>query len=356
MERRDGMRRAAAELGDELLDGFDFLGLEAFARLQQRIEVALAQGGAGLRLVAIEERGEAEVAGAADFVEGFVGEGEALGFEGREHVVAAFENLAPVAGGALDGFFEFLLAELPLFRLGRGEVPVEGDDLLFPQPDEGVAATQGVIEEGEGVILREGGEPEGELGEVGRHRVAIDAVEAALGDEAAGVEQLVFIGRDDGLAAVVQPRGDEGIAELAAGLDEEGAGADGGVADFEVEDLLGRGVFAEPGEDRLEGLADDGRGEGARGVVRAGAAAFVGGLEDERAGRDFVGRGFAGDLALERGEEVVVRGRFLQRGDGFASELVVGEFLELLGAFAGIGGEESVEVEEGGRAFALGGL
>ena len=107
---------------------------------------------------------------------------------------------------------------------------------LIGEADEGVAALDGVIEEGEGVVLGHGGEPEGELGEVHGHGVAVHAVEAALGDEAAGEEEFVLIGRDDGEALVEVPGGDEFVGELAAGLDLEGSGADGDVADLEVED------------------------------------------------------------------------------------------------------------------------
>ena len=48
---------------------------------------------------------------------------------------------------------------------------------------------------------------------------------------------------------------DERGGELAAGLDEERAGAHRGVADLQLEDLLGRGVLRalEPGRRRKRG-------------------------------------------------------------------------------------------------------
>ena len=67
-------------------------------------------------------------------------------------------------------------------------------------------------------------------------------------------------------------------------------------------------MAAEAVEDGLEGLADDGLGEGARGVVGAGAAAFVGGLEDDGAGGDGMRGGAAVDALVEGGEQVVVGG------------------------------------------------
>ena len=82
--------------------------------------------------------------------------------------------------------------EVPLL-LG---LPVEGLDLLLRQPDQRIAALQGMVEECEGVVLRQRGQPERELGQVDRHRVLVHAVEAALGDDAAGVEDLVLVGRD----------------------------------------------------------------------------------------------------------------------------------------------------------------
>ena len=98
---------------------------------------------------------------------------------------------------------------------------------------------EGVVEEGEGVVLRQRGEPERELREVHGHRVLVHAVEAALGDEAAGVETRPR--RAGSAAPVVDVPGlDQLVAELAAGLDQERAGAHRRVADLQIEDLLGR--------------------------------------------------------------------------------------------------------------------
>lgn len=108
------------------------------------------------------------------------------------------------------------------------------------------------------MVPGQGGEPEREAGEVDRHRVAVDAVEAALGDKAAGVQLLVLVGRQGRASVGVDAPGlDEPRAELAAGLDEEGAGAHGRVADFEREDGVGRGGGTDAGESGLERMADD---------------------------------------------------------------------------------------------------
>ena len=74
---------------------------------------------------------------------------------------------------------------------GRG-VEVEGGDLGFGgQADEGVAAAQRVVEERERLVLGQGDQPERELAEFDRRVVAVDAVEAAGRDEAAGLQQGV---------------------------------------------------------------------------------------------------------------------------------------------------------------------
>ncbi len=100
---------------------------------------------------------------------------------------------------------------------------------------------QRVVDEGERVVPGQRDEPERELGEVHRHGVPVHAVEAALGDEPAREDHLVLVGRDRGHLAVGVPGLDQRVAELAAGLDQERAGAHRRVADLEVEDLLGPG-------------------------------------------------------------------------------------------------------------------
>ena len=89
------------------------------------------------------------------------------------------------------------------------------------------------------MVLRQGHEPERELGEVHRLGVAVHAVEAALCDLAAGEDDLALVRRDVGHGIVCLPRLDQRIAELAAGFDEEGTGAHGEITDLEVEELVG---------------------------------------------------------------------------------------------------------------------
>jgi hypothetical protein len=78
---------------------------------------------------------------------------------------------------------------------------------------------EAVVEEREGVVLRERDEPEGQLGEVDGEGIFIDAVEAAFGDDAAGVEVGVFVGGNLRGGVVDVPGAAEVFAELAGGLD-----------------------------------------------------------------------------------------------------------------------------------------
>ena len=73
-----------------------------------------------------------------------------------------------------------------------------------------------MIEEREGVVLRQRGQPERQLGQIHGHRVLVHPVEAALGDEAAGVEDLVLVGRDARHAVVGVPGLDQQLGQLAA--------------------------------------------------------------------------------------------------------------------------------------------
>ena len=255
-----------------------------------------------------------------------------------------------------------VLARVTCWPLASG-LPGEGADLLEAQADEGVAVPQGVVEEGEWAVAGQGEEPEAELGELDGRLVLVDAVEAALGDEAPGVEDGVLVGGVAGdvlEAAFAGPRGDELVAEVAARGDEEGAGAHGGVADLELEELIRGGGVAHGGEEGLEGALDDGGAEAARGVVAAGAAALGAGLEDELAGAGedlaavppAAGRAVVGEGVLVGGGargvvEVLVHGdlvearlELLRLGGGEADLL-----LEPLGALRRPGGEDLVDGE-----------
>ncbi len=90
------------------------------------------------------------------------------------------------------------------------------------------------------MILGQGDEPQRQLGEVHRHGVAVHAVEAALGDQAAGEDHRVLVGRDVRHGVVRAPGIDQRVGELPARFDQEGAGAHRGIADLQIEDPLGQ--------------------------------------------------------------------------------------------------------------------
>ena len=98
------------------------------------------------------------------------------------------------------------------------------------------------------------------------------------------------------------PGRDHLAGELPAGGNEEGAGSHRRVAQLEVEDLGGRGWWAEAGQKRLEGSADNLLGEAARGVVGARATALFAGLDYE-ASRVGTVAGCLGPLAEGMGRE-----------------------------------------------------
>lgn len=154
---------------------------------------------------------------------------------------------------------------------GEGALPVEGvdaDDLFFVgqklagkvvPADEGVAAADVVAEVGQDAVETKGEltsfaleqfEQEGELGDLDRLGIDIDAVDAG------GEDALLFFG---GEAIVTAFGGDDGwvfaadvafgvvgevvvevpVEEVLVGTQEEGAGAAGGIDDTEFEGLVG---------------------------------------------------------------------------------------------------------------------
>ena len=189
-------------------------------------------------VVGREEGGNNEVTIAASRVNKPVGGREPLAEECFRCPVRRFPDLPPLFQRP---------AELPLD--GRpGEVsllvrlPVEAHDLSLREPDQGIATLQCMVQEREWVVLGERGQPEGQLGQVDRHGVLVHPVEAALGHDAPGMEDLVFVGRDVLRNQVVGvPGPHQQLGQEAANGDEERPGAHGRVADLQVEDLFGFG-------------------------------------------------------------------------------------------------------------------
>jgi len=166
------------------------------------------------------------------------------------------------------------------------------DSLLDLAHDRGIAVCN-AAPYGSGIlaVLLEGDEPEGELRHLDGEGVDVHAVEAVVGDELHRPEVTLFgiegeevlrgvttadapvRGDADGSTARpldLLPGLDQAIGEVAAGLDQESAGAHGGVADGEAEDRGGRAQSPlGPGralggtdvDEGVEGVLDDGLGE-----------------------------------------------------------------------------------------------
>ena len=135
------------------------------------------------------------------------------------------------------------------------------------------------------------------------------------------------------------PGRDQRITELAAGFDQECARAHGGVADLEVEDLLGMERTAAFGtqavEDRRERGAHDRLGELARRVVRARPAPLLARLQHHRAlGHEVRGR-VPVDDRVEGGVERLHGAGIARRPPQPVRQLAIGAVLQPLGATGG---------------------
>ena len=181
-----------------------------------------------------EECGDDQVAGEADGVQAIVGAGQLLLFEQEGDVIAGFDDLLPGARGCLDAFLNLVLAE----DAARRGQPMEVGDLPACQADQRIAGPQGMVQEREGMVPGQGSEPKRQFRQVHGQRVLVDAVEAALGDQAAGVQGFIFVRRNPGHLVVHVPGFDQHVAELPANFHKEGARAHGGITDLQVENLL----------------------------------------------------------------------------------------------------------------------
>ena len=190
-------------------------------------------------------------------------------------------------------------------------VPMKRLDLPARQANQRVAVAQRMIDEGQRMVLGQRHQPQRDLGEIDRHRVPVHAIEAALRDEPPRDDHLVLIGRDGGHLAVGVPGGDQRIAELAAGLDEERRRAHRRIADPDIEDLRGPRRAAsgatQPRQDRLERRPHNRLGQCAWGVVRARAAALLARLQHQRAAGHQVGRRSQVDHRHQRRMQVFER-------------------------------------------------
>ena len=149
--------------------------------------------------------------------------------------------------------------------------------------EQGVADADVLVEEGQRLAGFQGFQPERDLGQLGGHRVDVDAVDAAADDAAQR-------GPDDGVGrlGLAGFLGGDALGDPAGGGDEEVAGAAGGVADGEVEQrrdpFLGGSVRAGLVEQRVERGVEQALDQRGRRVVGAGLLALVAGQCLQRVG------------------------------------------------------------------------
>jgi len=71
-------------------------------------------------------------------------------------ILAGGENFCPGLGGPVEPPLDQAFTKGLLFL----RFPVEADDLLAGQPDQRIAVPEAMVEEGEGVVLGQGDQPE----------------------------------------------------------------------------------------------------------------------------------------------------------------------------------------------------
>ena len=183
---------------------------------------------------------------------------------------------------------------------------------MLLQADQRIAAADGVVEELERLVLGQRQQPQRQLGHLDGQRVLVHAVQAALGDQAAGIDLPILdvlrgssrsarpalplpFGGDAGSSRLglllVLPRFEQPLRQIPARLHQERPGAARHVADLEVEQFLGRAQLplflrlplgGADVHERFQRVLDDGLGQAAGRVVRA-AGAPVGPRRDEDA-------------------------------------------------------------------------
>ena len=159
----------------------------------------------------------------------------------RAGAVASWIGARGVVGRGLDfraalhRLVDALLHQLPEQRqAGLRRVPMRRRDLRRVSPTRLSPRLQRVVEEGELVLARQRREPQRQAGEIGRQRVLVDAVEAALRDQAAGVQLLVLVRRDGRLRVRVRAQACDQPRRRAAGRPRPGRRrSPGRIADLE---------------------------------------------------------------------------------------------------------------------------
>ena len=124
------------------------------------------------------------------------------------------------------------------------------------------------------MLLGKRRQPKGKLGEIDSHFVLVHTIQTALGYHAAGMEQFFLVRRNRRKGIFAAPGFEQVLAQLTAGLNQEGARAHGGVTDLEIEDLFRCRLGAELVKNGSQSGFDNRAGERPGRIVGAAAAAF----------------------------------------------------------------------------------
>ena len=161
-------------------------------------------------------------------------------------------------GTALGGGFVHIAEKI---GGGKGELPVAGAEAevldLMDRTDaeQGIAALERVVEEAEWTPLHHRNQPQAQLRQLNCHRVDVNAVKAATGDEAAGyehslvlfawqqfaasglVKHIAVIGNGPTCLLLSIPCFNKPVAKVAAGLHQESTRTHRHVAHFQRQQL-----------------------------------------------------------------------------------------------------------------------
>lgn len=155
-------------------------------------------------------------------------------------------------------------------RKRRGGSPATGQRRLAklrePGPKQAVADLQAMIEKAERPIGGEGRQPQRQPGELDRHRVEIDAVEAALRDRPSDPCVLGFADIGRVASARLHQRRLVSAREKAARRHQESAAAHCGIDNTQTKNLFGGRAV----DQRAKRAADEIVGDRLRRVKRAG--------------------------------------------------------------------------------------
>ena len=180
------------------------------------------------------------------------------------HAVVGDEEVVDGAVGALgaerdaggDGRLPGRLAALALAQeLGVEHLSAGADERVAGGELEAEPGHEGRGGAGVRVVAVDGAEPERDLGQLDGDGVEVDAEDVVVGEEHLDALALAGVAvRVEGLAELGLLAAEVGVGELGDGLVEEGGRAHGGLADGEVQDVVGRHARLVVADELLEGV------------------------------------------------------------------------------------------------------